>query len=497
MSITPRPYQMTIIDQTREALRRSQAVMINLATGGGKTAIAAYIAKGVSDRGKRIWFGAHREELLTQTSLTFQRADIDHGFIAAGYRPQPFTPVQIASIHTLVRRLDRYDPPHILFVDEAKRSVAPTYRKIIEHCLTAGSKVIGLDATPWRLNGEGFRTMTGADGHERPMYQEMVKGPPPSWLMANGWLSRYVAYSVPGVNRDAMRIRMGEFAVEDAEREMSKPSVTGDTIKTWMEKARGKKTIMFDVSVRESVEMVAQFNAAGVRAMHIDGETADEERRSVARRLAMGEIDILSNVDLLSDGYDLAAAAGMDVSIEAGIFRRPTTSLALWYQQVGRVLRPKDQPAILLDHAGNIMAMKRMFGVGLPDNDYDWSLDPWDRKAAKKKAESSVKIDVRQCPACYFVHGGGAKACPNCGHVYGGGGRQVEQRDGELEAVDPILLQHEKDMQKAARLAEEQACSSLRDWQDLAKQRGHKSGWAWMRWNARKQRHSATQEAAE
>lgn len=474
MTIQLRPYQTDIVDSTREALRHSQGVLINLSTGGGKTQIAAFIAKGVSDRGKKIWFAAHRSELLSQTALTFDRAEIDYGFIAAKRRPQPYAPVQICSIQTLVNRLDRYVAPDILFIDEAKRTPAPTYDKIVRHCMAAGSKIIGLDATPWRINGAGFREY----------YQEIVKGPPPSWLIANGWLSRYRAFTPTTPDLTGAHTIAGDYAVPDLEQIMDKPSVTGDIIKHWRTLANGKRTILFDVSVESSRHQVEAFTAAGIRALHIDGDTDDGVRRDAARKLAIGEIDILCNVDLLSDGYDLAAASGIDAPIEAGIFKRPTQSLAMWMQQIGRVMRPKAEPAILLDHAGNIIRMRRMFGCGLPDHDYDWSLDPWDRKAAKKKRDAETKVDIRQCSECYHVHSP-ALVCPSCGYVYPKNGRQVEQRDGDLQEVDPALIQREKDLAAMVRRNEESGCHSLRDWQELAKRRGHKSGWAWVRWNAR------------
>jgi len=494
MSILLRPYQTQIVDDTREALRRNQGVLINLATGGGKTQIAAFIAKGVSDRGKKIWFAAHRAELLSQTALTFDRAEIDYGFIAAKRRPQPYAPVQICSIQTLVNRLDRYSAPHILFVDEAKRSVAPTYEKIIRHCLEAGTRIIGLDATPWRINGAGFReypSVAGAPATEereaRPalptvsLYGEMVKGPAPSWLIANGWLSRYRAFTPSTPDMTGAHTVAGDYDTHDLEEIMDKPSVTGDIIKHWQNIARGKRTILFDVSVESSRHQVEAFAAAGIRALHIDGDTDDDVRRSAAVQLATGQIDVLCNVDLLSDGYDLAAAAGMDVSIEAGIFKRPTQSLALWFQQIGRVMRPKPEPAILLDHAGNIIRMRRMFGAGLPDHDYNWSLDPWDRKAAKKKRDAETKVDIRQCGQCYHVHSP-APACPSCGYVYPKNGRQVEQRDGDLQEIDQALLQREKELAAQFRKREELACRSYEDFKALGERRGYAPKWASLRW---------------
>lgn len=494
MAFSPRPYQMTIIDETREALRRSQAVMINLATGGGKTVIAGYIAGGVASRGKRIWFAAHRDELLSQTSKTFARADIPHGFIAAGYRPQPYEPVQICSIQTLVRRLDRYPAPDILFVDEAKRSVAPTYAKIIQHCLASGSKIIGLDATPWRINGAGFREIPGPGGRPVPLYQEMVKGPPVKWLMDNGWLSRYTAYNPYTPDMSGAHTTAGDWDSHDSEEIMSKPKVTGDIISHWQKLAPGKRTILFEVSVKTSVNRVAAFNAAGIPAMHIDGDTDDDVRRSAARLLATGEIKVLSNVNLLSDGYDLAAAAEMDVSIEAVIQARPTKSFAMHLQQLGRGLRPKDDPCVFLDHAGNIMAMEKMYGCGLPDRPFDWSLDPWDRKAARKKSESDAKIEIRQCSECYHVHPP-APQCPACGYVYPKAGREVMRVDGELVAIDPELLQREKDLSKQFLADDIRRANSVHDLVEIGKRQGYKNPgyWAKMKWAGRQQRRRAAQ----
>jgi DNA repair protein RadD len=224
--------------------------------------------------------------------------------------------------------------------------------------------------------------------------------------------------------------------------------------------------------VHHSQHVCAAFNAAGIRALHLDANSPPLERKHAAKLFAMGIIKVLTNVALFGEGYDLAAQAEMDVTVDCVGLARPTASLALHLQQVGRALRPKDYPAMILDHAGNLLRH------GLPDDDREWSLDGQPKKA--KDAENAGK----RCPECFGVHKPTMRTCPYCGHVYaataGAGAAQIQTADGELEEIDVVAA-------RRARVGEERACRDVGELAALARRRGyqHPEAWAARIWGLR------------
>jgi DNA repair protein RadD len=490
--ITVRDYQADLIERTRAALRRHRRVLIQLATGGGKTAVAAFMTAGALKRGHRVGFACHRDFLLDQTGKTFARVGIPHTFVAAGLGWNPHIPCTIYSIDTLRRRLDRILPPDILIVDEAKHACSASWSKVIGEWARQ-SVIIGLDATPVRLDGQGLGVH----------FDEMVSGPSVRWLMENGYLSGYRAFGSP-VHADlsAVRTTAGDFNRGQLNEAMDRNVLIGDLVRHYLSHAGGKRAIYYAVSIEHSQHIAAMFRENGVRAIHLDGTSPTEERRLGARAMATGHVDVIVNVDLLGEGYDLAAQAEMDVTIEAVGLARPTHSLALHLQQIGRALRPKPggAPAIILDHAGNIQRH------GLPDMARQWSL-----AGIPKKKSGLQSVPTRQCKACFHIHTP-APACPECGHIYEIQGRQVKERDGELVEFDGGRFQTmtlegfkrhlagvDGDPLKAAEALARDLGADERELKALvalAKRRGHKPSWAAHVWaaNEAKRRRAALQK---
>ncbi len=411
-----------MVDGARQALRRHRAVILVAPTGSGKTQLAAAMIKGAVERGGRPWFVMHRDFLLDQTSQTLQRVGVDHGFIAAGRPFNPYIPAQVCSIQTLGKRLERVPPqcaPTIVFLDEAHHSAAGTWAALIRHYERA--KVVGLSATPERLDGKPL----GA------FYGDMVRGPTVAWLIENGYLSDYRAFAPSAPDLAGVHTRAGDFANDELDAVMDTPKLTGDAVSHYLRVARGKRAIYFCVSIHHSQHVAAAFRAAGVPAAHIDGTTPTVERAAAARAMARGELQVLVNVEIFGEGFDLSAQAGADVPIECVGLLRPTKSLALYMQQVGRALRPKPEPAIILDHAGNLMAH------GLPDLEREWSLDGVDRK---KRQTESAGPSPRTCTGCFATFPAFKMACPECGKPVEREAREIETVDGELEEVDKAAL---------------------------------------------------------
>lgn len=466
--LTLRPDQEAVYADVRQAIAKHQSVLIQCATGWGKTALATVIAKGASDKRRRAIFTVHRRDLVRQTALTFDQVGLQYGYVASGLRANPFAAVQIATIGTLVNRLGRW-PADLLVVDEGHLAAAPTWRKVIEHYRAMGAKILILSATPTRLDGKSLSGIADT----------MICGPSVRWLMDQGLLSEYKAYAPARPDMAGLHVRAGEYVTAELEERFDKPTVIGDAISAYKRFANGRRTLAFAFSRQHGRNLCASYNAAGIHAAYIDGETSDDDRKQRIALFADGKVQILVGVNLFCEGFDLSAQVGREVPVEAGAFLRPTKSLALAMQMVGRCLRRKSQPAILMDHVG-------LFAEhGLPDDDRQWSLDG--TSGSKRPGEATIGLCVcQQCMGCFRP----AMACPHCGHVREINDRQVDIREGMLAEVDVIALRDmaAADFEKRQRVSEEWKCKTLQDWEALARSRGYSPGWAWHRFNSRRKR---------
>lgn len=466
--LTLYPHQTDYVNQLRTALATNQSVLAQGQTGVGKTVIASYIAKGATAKGKSTIFTVHRRDLLTQTAKTFDKFDIPYAFIAAGYRPDPYQPVQIASINTLRNRLSVYGAPDLLVIDEAHLSAAKGWATLIEHYKQAGSKIIGLTATPWRLSGEGLDHL----------YDTMVLGPTTQWLIENKYLSDYKLYAPSRPDLTGVHSKMGDYINAELETVMDNSTITGNAITHYQRYAMGMRALCFCISIKHSRHVAEQFKAQGIMAVHIDGETPHADRMREFVRFANGEVKVITSVQIFSEGFDLSAQIDREVPVEAVILLRPTQSLTLYLQQVGRALRRKPEPAIILDHAGNTMRHS------LPDDDREWTLEGNPRRGSRKKEVEAVNI--RQCPQCFRVHKPNLLACPGCGHVYVAVGRMPDEKEGELVEVDKEAqrAEHKEKMVKRGWLIRKAKC--YEDFKAIEKTYGYKRGWARVNYNLRK-----------
>ncbi len=453
-----RDYQDTTLRKVRVSLRKHRRVLLQLPTGGGKTILAAKMAENSALKGKRIWFMCHRDFLILQTSQSFTAVGVDHAFIAAGWGYQPFMPVQVCSVATVARRLDALEgmKPDIMVWDECHHLAAGTWAKIQEW---AGPTCyhVGLSATPCRLDGRGLDSA----------FDDMVLGPTPGWLIEHGYLSPYKVFAPGAPDLTGLHSRYGDYVKAEAEELVDKGAIIGDVVRHYNELSPGRLAIYFAVSVKHSKRIAEAFNAAGVPAMHLDADTPSHEREKAAIAMARRELQVITNVDLCGEGYDLSAQAKMPVTIETVGLCRPTKSLALHKQQMGRVLRPKadGSAGIILDHVGGTTEPS----LGLPDADVEWSLSG----AAKVSDGGGDSVPTRQCPKCFHVHRP-TPVCPECGHVYEAKGRAVEEIDGTLREVDPSLIRH-------TMLVEENLCKTEAEFYNLAIRRGYHSPRAWAR----------------
>lgn len=403
-----RPYQERSVAEIRAAFNHgARRVLFVLPTGGGKTTVFSYITSAAMGRGNRVCILVHRQELVDQVSGSLTAMGVPHGIIAGGH-PETDHPVQVASVASLVRRLDRIQPFHLLIPDEAHHAVAGSWRKILDAMPDAF--VLGVTATPERLDGRGL-----ADA-----FEVMVTGPSVADLTAGGFLVPATIYAPPeGLDLSRIHTRAGDYAADELSEAMSDKALVGNAIEHYGRLCRGVPAVAFCCGIGHSRAVAERFNAAGFRAAHVDGDTDKEERRRLIAALGTGDLDVLTNAGLISEGVDVPA-------IGAAILLRPTQSLGLYLQQVGRALRPAQgkERAIILDHAGNSLAH------GLPDEVRTWSLD--DKPRRQRDAPPSRP---RRCPECSMVNRAGSPRCVACGSELRPPPEEQHEIDARLEEV--------------------------------------------------------------
>ncbi len=452
-----RPYQSQTIDDLRAALSRHRSALCVAPTGSGKTVLAAFMLGNARLRGKTAWMIAHRDFLLDQTALTFDSVGIPYGFIAAGRQFNPAHQVQIVSVGTAQRRLDRLAPPDIMVWDECHHIAAASYRKIYQWA--ERSRHVGLSATPTRLDGKGLDEF----------FDELVSGPSVSQLMAAGYLSQYRAFAPSAPNLTGVHTVAGDYNRGELGTVMDDGQIIGDMVRHYRERADGRRAIYFCVGVEHSQHVASVFSNGGVPACHLDAGSTSADRRSAALKLASGDLRILTNVDLFGEGFDLSAQAGVECPVEAVGLARPTQSLSLHLQQVGRALRPKETPAVILDHAGNLLRH------GLPDDARNWTLKGIDRKA---KA-AAVGPAVTQCSSCFGVHRAGLMACPYCGAGRVLQSREVEEVAGSLVEIDRAAILARESDRKAREKQEQFEARTTAELIQLGRRRGYKNPGYW------------------
>jgi DNA repair protein RadD len=417
--VTLRPYQETAVADIRAAMRQHRRVLFCLPTGGGKTVIFSWLTGEISRKEKRVIIVAHRIEIVRQISKALTRQGIEHGMIVSGL-PGSAHPVKVAMVQTLVNRVSGVREPDLLICDEAHHSVAGSWDTIKQAWPHAFH--LGVTATPQRLDGKGL-------GHA---FDTLVLGPNPKELIELGNLADYEYLAPPNdLDLSEVHTRAGDYAVDELKEAVEKSTILGDAVIHYRRYLDGKPALVFCINVAHAHDVAARFLAAGIPAAAVDGKMKQRDRDNILSGLEEGRIKVVCSCDLISEGFDVPEVAGC-------LLLRPTQSLTLFLQQVGRALRPKrdGSKAVILDHVGNYEIH------GFPDDVRSWSLD------GRPKQSRDTAPSVTACKLCFRVMHAPVIHSPDfpcggrddevCPYREVSPSREIEEVDGDLVDVKTL-----------------------------------------------------------
>lgn len=448
-----RCYQAQGVDQIRAAMQGgARAVLYVLPTGGGKTVVFSHVIDLARERGSRVLVLVHRRELLLQGSRALTENDIDHGLIAPGFS-MTADPVQVGSVYTVPNRFEFMQEPDLIIIDEAHHTAAKSWAKVIERYPKA--RILGVTATPERLDGRGLGRNSGG------VFDVMVQGPTTAELTEQGFLAPFDLYAPPTpFDVTGIRTVAGDYDKKEVRKRVDQPVITGCAVSHYRKTCDGRPAIAFCASVKHAENVAKQFRDAGYAFITVHGKMKERDRDMAMDALKEQRIHGITACDVISEGVDVPLAI-------CGIMLRPTQSLGLCMQQMGRLLRPKPdgENAVFLDHVGNC------YRHGLPDAVREWNLNAGKRPASKGKAENAA---VRQCPQCFAVHRPAPK-CPKCGFVYKVRTKQLKYKEGEL--VKMSSADRKEKRREIAHKIEAQQQGRRAALLRLAEQRGYNAGW--------------------
>lgn len=514
-----RDYQESGVDAVRAALRLVTAVLFVLCTSAGKTVIFSYIARAMSERGFHVLILAHRDFLIKQASNKLDDYGVPHGIIKAGMTPAWHENVQVASVQTIVKRLkfllERGYDPDLIIIDEAHLSCAKSYHLI--RAAFPRAKLLGVTGTPCRLDGKGLGKQAGG------LYDTLIEGVLQRFLIDEGFVLQPEVYGSPhepeGLNE--VKLSKGDLDMEEQAVVMNKPTITGSAIEQYLAICPGVPAAAWCCNIKHAIDVAADFNAAGVPSVMLDGDSSSDARDAAMAGLTDGSIKVVTFCNLLVEGVDCPA-------IGALILLRRSMSLSGYRQTVGRGLRTiyadglpletteqrfaaidagsKGRICYVIDHVG----LWRIHGF--PDDPVEWSLDGIKKRKGKKKDPDDPGAG-RQCPKCYHAHKKvedhiitqndiverqlaanalGQHCCPKCFTVYESGTPLPEVIEGKLEKITPEM----RKLDQAKRKLAVKKAETLEALIDIGKEAGYSDNWAENVWRVKKHTISKRQRAA-
>lgn len=432
-----REYQTKLMQDVFAAWNSgARNVLMVSPTGSGKTHTKTAIAKHAGVVTCNI---AHRQELVLQISCSLAKFGLYHNVIApvgvVRFCAQRHSKLYgrsfinqdadaaVGSVQTFLRRQERLatfiNRTRLWDIDEGHHALPDNqWGKCVD--LFKNAYGLGVTATPLRADRKGL------DG----VYDTMIVGPTMRDLINQGHLSEYKIYC-PQESIDLANVRTGsggDYVKKELDDASDRSTIVGDVVQQYLKLAAGKRGLTFAVNLKAAQEITNAYNAAGVPAAFVSGDTPDKIRTEALDRLERGDLKQIVNVDLFGEGMDCPA-------LEVISMGRPTASYGLYVQQFGRVLRTADDKThgMVIDHVGNVVRH------GLPDAPRQWSLTA--PEGNRKGSTDPDVIGLKACTECYRPYERHRTACPYCGAVPVPAGRsEPKMVDGDLVEMTPEVL---------------------------------------------------------
>ncbi|MGP1843118.1 DEAD/DEAH box helicase, partial [Pseudomonas aeruginosa] len=396
MAQTLRQYQSDALNDLRRGIRDGHLVQMLMApTGAGKTTIASAMKIGACAKGKRAFFIVDSLELVDQAAKRFYEDGLEVGVIQGDHSWTDYSkPIQVCTIQTLRSRwkdLAEHLKPDLVVIDEA-HVLHKMHQEIITECVGRKIPVIGLSATPFR---KGLGRVFG----------RLVVSATLAELTDQGFLvpANCYAPSIPDL-KGIKTSTDGDWAEDALAEVMGSAKIMGDVVTNWLQLAKGRQTVVFGCNVAHSRELARQFTEAGILAAHVDGYMDELERAKIIKNFRHGSIRVLCNVAVLTKGFDAPETSCV-------VLARPTKSLMMHYQMMGRGLRPADgkSDCVIIDHAGNCLRN------GVPTEPLPTELDDGAGKNSDRRERNKEKAErlPRPCPKCSHLFA--TSICPACG----------------------------------------------------------------------------------
>lgn len=410
-----RPYQERGVAMTAQKLSLGKRkIVVQLATGGGKTVMFSAISnRYIEKSGKSVLILVHRKELLLQTRRTLYNGfGITSQVIVAGMKTIPPAKVYVGMVESVNNRIDRLRDIGMVIIDEAHIAV---HNKMHDHFPT--QYILGFTATPLSAN------------RKKPMnlyYEDIVCCVDIPELIKDGSLCQNITWT-PGdvVDRSSLAVKNGEFNEGLMGMAFSKPRYINNTVKQYEKRAKGTKTIVFNVTIDHSKEVCAAFNTAGHEARHLDSEMDLKEREAILKWFKETPDAILNNVGILTAGFD-------EPSIETVIVNRCTLSMPLWLQMTGRGSRPTEAKCAftIIDLGGN----------GNAHGDWNYQRD-WENIFFNPPKPGDGVAPTKNCPECDRLLPAPTRICPECGYEF-----PTKEAEKEEELADFVIITKDIDV---------------------------------------------------
>jgi DNA repair protein RadD len=451
-----RPYQNDLVSAIRGEMMRYKTVCAVLPTGGGKTYTFCYIAAQAILKGKRVLFLVHKKNLVRQISENLHSFGIEHGKIAGNAPRQYYLPAQVASVQSLVNRLEEVEAPDLIIVDECHHAPASTWKTVLEYYKNA--YVIGFTATPCRADGQGLGDIFGA----------MALGVTVKELIGMGNLVEPEIYApVSKVDFSQVPISMGDYDKKEAIRLMDEACIFGDAIALYKQYADGVPTIAFCYSIEKCEELAEKFRDAGYTSEAVHGGLDESEINRILQALGDGTIQVVTSCDLISEGTDVPAVGCL-------ILLRRTQSESLYLQMVGRGLRPCEgkSSCIVLDMVKN--TFNGIDGLhDAPTIDREWTLEGRPRRGRKSEGgeETERYHTCHKCSRLYILKE--TRICPKCGTEADLRKREIKHQEAEFQKIQLEMVERLKKMARK----EQGMSSSFEELWEVAKAQGRQMAW--------------------